>query len=306
MTDADVDGSHIRTLLLTFFFRQMRELVDRGFLYIAQPPLYRAKKGSAQAVYLKDDPALEEYAISSGLQNVVLEQSDGTQRAANDLRALVDRSRQWRHWVAPLGRKIGNVDVVEQAAIAGVFQPGLSEDLAAATAAAERAAARLDALLGQGEERWSSGVVVGEGISFARTVRGVQQRFVIDPLSPRSPEARRLHDQREVIREVFDRPAKLLVKDSATPIPGPTALVDTVMELGRKGVDVQRYKGLGEMNPDQLWETTLDPNARTLLQVRVNHEDSAEETFSTLMGDVVEPRREFIQANALNVSNLDV
>ena len=306
MTDADVDGSHIRTLLLTFFFRQMRELVDRGFLYIAQPPLYRAKKGAAQAVYLKDDAALEEYSISSGLQNAVLEQFDGTQRAANDLRALVDRCRQWRHWAAPLVRKIGNVDVVEQAVMAGLFQPGLVDDLEAAAAAAQIAATRLDALLSPDEERWTPGVVVGEGISFSRTVRGVQQRFIIDPLSPRSPEARRLHDQREAIREAFDGAAKLLVKDNSTLVAGPTKLVDTVMELGRKGVDVQRYKGLGEMNPDQLWETTLDPNARTLLQVRINHADSAEETFSTLMGDIVEPRRDFIQANALNVSNLDV
>jgi DNA gyrase subunit B len=306
MTDADVDGSHIRTLLLTFFFRQMRELVDRGFLYIAQPPLYRAKKGAAQAVYLKDDTALEEYSITSGLQNAVLDQSDGTRRAANDLRALVDRCRQWRHWAAPLVRKIGHVDVVEQAAMAGLFQPRLIDEPEAAARAAELAVRRLDALLGQDEERWGHGVAAGEGVSFSRTVRGVQQRFVVDPLSPRSAEARRLHEQRDAMLEIFEGPARLIVKDDATIIPGPTKLVDTVMELGRKGVDVQRYKGLGEMNPDQLWETTLDPNARTLLQVRINHADSAEETFSTLMGDVVEPRREFIQANALNVSNLDV
>jgi DNA gyrase subunit B len=306
MTDADVDGSHIRTLLLTFFYRQMRELIDKGFLYIAQPPLYRAKKGQSQAVYLKDDPALEEYSVTSGLANAVLVHDGGEQRAGADLKALVDRCRHWGGWIAPLIRKIGSADVVEQAVIAGLFQPGLSTDVEAAEAAAAATVVRLDQLLAAGEERWSAGVSEGEGIGFARTVRGVQQRFVVDPISLRSQEGRRLHDQRAAIEEAFVKPATLMVKETPHVVPGPTKLVQVVMETGRKGVDVQRYKGLGEMNPDQLWETTLDPNARTLLQVKVSHTDEAEETFSTLMGDIVEPRRDFIQANALNVSNLDV
>ncbi|HTH98315.1 MAG TPA: DNA gyrase subunit B, partial [Stellaceae bacterium] len=152
----------------------------------------------------------------------------------------------------------------------------------------------------------SSGVSAGEGIGFARTVRGVQQRFVVDPISLKSQEARRLHEQRAAIADVFEKPATMTIRETDTVIPGPSALVKLVMDTGRKGVAVQRYKGLGEMNPEQLWETTLDANARTLLQVKVNQIDSAEETFSTLMGDIVEPRREFIQANALNVANLDV
>jgi DNA gyrase subunit B len=305
MTDADVDGSHIRTLLLTFFYRQMRDLIERGFLYIAQPPLYRAKKGSSQAVYLKDDPALEGYSITSGLANAVLEQWDGEQRAGNDLRSLVERARTIRSWVEPLARKVGLVDVIEQAAFAGLFAAGVFIDPAEALVAARRAAERLDAIAEEGEP-WQAGVVEGEGVTFARTVRGVQHRYTIDPLSARSQEARRLEETRLEMLHVFERPAKLLVKETLTRIAGPTQLFDTIIELGRKGVEVQRYKGLGEMNPDQLWETTLDPDARSLLQVRVSHADSAEETFSTLMGDVVEPRRDFIQTNALNVANLDV
>ena len=306
MTDADVDGSHIRTLLLTFFFRQMRDVIERGYLYIAQPPLYRAKRGSSQAVYLKDDPALDEYSISSGLNGAVLIQADGQQRGGNDLRDLVDKARSCRSWVEPLARKIGNKDLIEQAAIAGLFAPGVFADETLAAAAAAEAARRMDRLSNPDEEAWKSAVVEGEGVGFMRMVRGLQQRYVIDPISARSQEARRLDDQRPYLLGTFDAPATLQIRDTETKIPGPTKLLDTVVEFGRKGVEVQRYKGLGEMNPDQLWETTLDPNARALLQVKVSHEDSAEETFSTLMGDIVEPRREFIQTNALNVSNLDV
>jgi DNA gyrase subunit B len=306
MTDADVDGSHIRTLLLTFFYRQMRPLIDAGYLYIAQPPLYRAKKGQNQAVYLKDDPALDEYSISSGLQNAVLIQHDGSQRAGNDLRDLVEKSRNCRNWCEPLARKIGSVDVVEQAALAGLFAPGVFGDLERAGEAARIAAGRLDALARDGGEKWQSGAVEGEGVSFSRTIRGVQQRHTIDPVSARSQEARRLDDSRAAMLPVFELPATLMIKETEHLAAGPTRLLAIVMEQGRKGVDVSRYKGLGEMNPDQLWETTLDPNARALLQVKVDHADSAEETFSTLMGDVVEPRREFIQTNALNVMNLDV
>jgi len=306
MTDADVDGSHIRTLLLTFFFRQMRALIDAGYLYIAQPPLYRAKKGQSQAVYLKDDAALEEYSISSGLNNAVLIQHDGSQRAGNDLRDLVDKSRSCRGWCEPLARKIGSVDVVEQAALGGLFAPGVFGEPERALEAAQLTARRLDAITRDGGEKWQAGVVEGEGVSFSRTFRGVQQRYTIDPLSARSQEARRLDDARANMLATFEQPATLMVKETPHLAAGPTRLLEIVMEQGRKGVDVSRYKGLGEMNPDQLWETTLDPNARALLQVRVNHADSAEETFSTLMGDVVEPRRDFIQTNALNVSNLDV
>jgi DNA gyrase subunit B len=305
MTDADVDGSHIRTLLLTFFYRQMRGLIDKGLLYIAQPPLYRVKKGSNQAVYLKDDSALEAYTITAGLSNAVLHQADGVQRAGNDLRDLVERSRACKGWCEPLARKIGSTDVVEQAAFAGLFRRGVFGDPEQALAVAREAARRLGAISDEGEP-WQAGVAEGEGVTLSRTVRGVQQRYTIDPLSARGSEARRLDDAKAEMLPVFDKPAKLMVKDTEYVVAGPTRLLETVLELGRKGVDVQRYKGLGEMNPDQLWETTLDPDARSLLLVKVSHADSAEETFSTLMGDIVEPRREFIQTNALNVANLDV
>jgi DNA gyrase subunit B len=190
--------------------------------------------------------------------------------------------------------------------MAGLFAPGVFADPEQAARAAVETARHMDRLSGPDEEPWASAVVEGEGVGFMRMVRGLQQRFVIDPISARSQEARRLDDQRPYLVGTFDAPATLQVRETETRIPGPTKLLDTVVEFGRKGVEVQRYKGLGEMNPDQLWETTLDPNARALLQVKVSHEDSAEETFSTLMGDIVEPRREFIQGNALNVSNLDV
>jgi len=281
-------------------------VIERGYLYIAQPPLYRAKRGSSQAVYLKDDAALDEYSISSGLNGAVLVQGDGQQRGGNDLRDLVDKARSCRSWVEPLARKIGNKDLIEQAVIAGLFSPGVFSDETLAAAAAAEAARRMDRLSNADEEAWKSAVVEGEGVGFMRMVRGLQQRYVIDPISARSQEARRLDDQKAYLLGTFDTPATLQIRDTETKIPGPTKLLDTVVEFGRKGVEVQRYKGLGEMNPDQLWETTLDPNARALLQVKVSHEDSAEETFSTLMGDIVEPRRDFIQTNALNVSNLDV
>ncbi|HLY56179.1 MAG TPA: DNA topoisomerase (ATP-hydrolyzing) subunit B [Stellaceae bacterium] len=305
MTDADVDGSHIRTLLLTFFFRQMRDLIDKGFLYIAQPPLYRAKKGSTRAVFLKNDAALEEYTVTEGLANAVLRQADGVQRAGNDLRDLVERARPWRHWCETLARKIGSVDVVEQAALAGLFSPGAVADPARALAAGQEAVRRLDAMATDGEP-WQVGVAEGEGVTFTRTVRAVQERHIIDPVSARSQEARRLEDGRATMLPVFERAATFLVKEASRAVTGPTRLVEVVTDAGRKGVEVNRYKGLGEMNPDQLWETTLDPNVRSLLQVRVSHADLAEETFSTLMGDMVEPRRDFIQSNALSVANLDV
>jgi DNA gyrase subunit B len=305
MTDADVDGSHIRTLLLTFFFRQMRDLIDKGFLYIAQPPLYRAKKGSTRGVFLKDDAALEEFTISEGLAGAVLRQADGVQRGGNDLRDVVDRSRPWRDWCDPLARKIGSIDVVEQAALAGLFTPGVFTDPERALAAGQETARRLNRFSAEGEP-WQVGIVEGEGASFTRTIRAVQERRIVDPASARSQEARRLDDARPAMLAVFDEPATFVVKDNSRRITGPSRLIETVSELGRKGVEVNRYKGLGEMNPEQLWETTLDPNARALLQVRVSHADSAEETFSTLMGDIVEPRRDFIQTNALNVANLDV
>jgi DNA gyrase subunit B len=306
MTDADVDGSHIRTLLLTFFFRQMRPVIEKGFLYIAQPPLYQVKRGSGKAVYLKDDAALEEYRISAGLRDAVFIQHNGVQRGGNDLRDLIERARLYRHWLEPMARKAGSLQVVEQAAIAGALTPDLLNDPEKAQVAARYVATRLDTLASENERGWRGEARPGNGFVFLRTRLGVTERHPLDADLIRSAESRRLDERAAELQETYAKPGKLMAKDREFPVSGPTALVEAVMELGPKKGEIQRYKGLGEMNPEQLWETTLNPDARTLLQVKVAHEDSAAEMFSTLMGDVVEPRREFIQENALNVVNLDV
>ncbi|MFZ0693250.1 MAG: toprim domain-containing protein, partial [Alphaproteobacteria bacterium] len=305
MTDADVDGSHIRTLLLTFFFRHMQAVIEKGYLYIAQPPLYRVKKGKSER-YLKDDRALEDYLISTAIEDVVLVLFDGGERAGADLRQLVDRARLARMALAPLGRKVGSPAVVEQAAIAAALTPELLGNPAAAGEAAAYIAKRLDKLAGEHERGWTGLADAKLGLVFSRTLRGVAERYVIDDALVRSPEARRLDEMAGELQKVYRGFARLKSKEREVSIASPTGLVDAVMELGRRGIAIQRYKGLGEMNPSQLWETTLDPKARSLLQVRIDHADEAEQVFSTLMGDVVEPRRDFIQTNALKVANLDV
>src|SRR4051812_43932417 len=306
MTDADVDGSHIRTLLLTFFFRQMRALIEKGFLYIAQPPLYRLQRGNAKPVYLKDDPALEAFCFDAALRDAVFTQHDGGQRAGDDLRNLLEQARAQRRWVQTLAAKIGSADIVEQAAIAGALAAGLDGDPNRAIEAARRTAERLDIIGNSADGRWQSEVNARGGLIFSRNRQGVDERRLIEWSLLRSSEARRLDGDGERLRELYLRPGKLAARDKEYAITGPSSLVDAVMEIGRRGIEVNRYKGLGEMNPEQLWETTLDPEIRSLLQVRVSHEDLAEETFSTLMGDLVEPRRDFIQSNALSVANLDV
>ncbi|MGE0257877.1 MAG: DNA topoisomerase (ATP-hydrolyzing) subunit B [Alphaproteobacteria bacterium] len=306
MTDADVDGSHIRTLLLTFFFRQMRALIEKGFLYIAQPPLYRLQRGNAKPVYLKDDAALEAYLFNTAIRDAVLTTHDGGQRAGDDLRELLEQARLQRRWVQTLAAKVGNADVVEQAAIAGALAAGLDGDPNRAIEAARRTAERLDMIGNGADGRWQSEVNALGGLILSRNRQGVEERRLIEWSLLRSSEARRLDGDGERLRELYLRPGKLAARDKEYAIAGPSSLVDAVMEIGRRGIEVNRYKGLGEMNPEQLWETTLDPEIRSLLQVRVSHEDLAEETFSTLMGDLVEPRRDFIQSNALSVANLDV
>jgi DNA gyrase subunit B len=306
MTDADVDGSHIRTLLLTFFFRQMRSLIEKGYLYIAQPPLYQVKRGSGKAIYLKNEAALEEYRIGAGLKDAIFHQHNGVQRGGNDLRDLVDRARLYRHWLEPMARKAGSLEVVEQAAIAGALAPKLLLEPENAKIAAGYVAHRLDTLASESERGWRGEAVPGNGYVFLRTRLGVTERHPLDADLIRSAESRRLDERAPELQETYEKPGRLVAKDREFPVSGPTALVEAVMELGPKKGDVQRYKGLGEMNPEQLWETTLDPDARTLLQVKVAHADLAEEIFSTLMGDLVEPRRDFIQQNALEVANLDV
>ena len=305
MTDADVDGSHIRTLLLTFFYRHMQILIDRGHLYIAQPPLYRVKRGNEQ-VYLKDDPALDAYLEDQALKEVVLRGHDGVERARNDLREILEAANRAKRLMQPLLAHLSNADVIEQASILGAFNPELMASREQSAQVVEIIARRLDGLAEPHDRGWSGSLREDGAFVFTRTLRGVTETHVIDAAFMGSAEARRLDAMAPILQAVYARPASLLAKDREMRVNGPIGLVAAVLEVGRKGISIQRYKGLGEMNPDQLWETTLDPNQRTLLQVRVNHADEAEDLFSTLMGDVVEPRREFIQANALKVANLDV
>ena len=305
MTDADVDGSHIRTLLLTLFYRHMSAIIDGGHLYIAQPPLYRAKRGGSE-VYLKDDRALEGYLAGAALEDAVLTLYDGSERAGDDLKAVVERARTVKGLLAPLVRHVGNPAVVEQSAIAGGLNSKMLEDRDQAKQAAGYIAKRLDKLYPKSERGWKAAPLADGGLEFTRSLRGVAERHVIDGAVIRSAEARHIDSVAEELQATYLEHGKLVAKDGTHTITGPMALTDAVMELGRKGTTIQRYKGLGEMNPEQLWETTLDPGARALLQVRVSHADEAEDVFSTLMGEVVEPRREFIQANALKVANLDV
>ncbi|MEE8334573.1 MAG: toprim domain-containing protein, partial [Alphaproteobacteria bacterium] len=304
MTDADVDGSHIRTLLLTFFFRQMVEVIERGYLYIAQPPLYRAKRGSEE-IYLKDDSRMESYLIDSGLRDCVLTIQDGAEIGGAELREVVDQALIAKRLMTPILQKLSNPMVAEQTAILGAFNPDLLEAAESEQQVAEALARRFDGLSPASERGWRAELVEGGGFAFSRTLRGVTERHAIDGALVKSAEARRLDEMVADLQRIYAHPATLKVKDREISIHGPLGLVDAVMENGRKGITVNRYKGLGEMNPGQLWETTLDPEARSLLQVRIDHRDDAEEVFSTLMGDVVEPRREFIQNNALKVVNLD-
>ena len=307
MTDADVDGAHIRTLLLTFFYRQMRALVEAGYLYIAQPPLFLIKKGERKLRYIKDERALEAFLVSNGLTGAVLTDAQGAQRAGADLLAIVDTMQQAKHLVEPLGRTCGNARVIEQLAICGALNPRLHQDLAMARQAAAFVAKVLDRLSGKHARGWRGAASAEEGYVFSRVTRGVTERVEVGSELLRSSEARRLDRLTGHLQKVYaGTGATLHIKDGDTRIAGPVDLIDRIVETGRKGLSVQRYKGLGEMNADQLWETTLDPEARSLLQVKIAHGDAADTVFSTLMGDVVEPRRDFIQENALNVANLDV
>ena len=307
MTDADVDGSHIRTLLMTFFYRQMRDLIERGYLYIAQPPLFKAAKGKS-AIYLKDERALDDHLIQTGLEGATLQLGSGSVLAKDDLRNTVDIARSVTNLVKPLtlSRRVTSQAVVEQAAIAGALKPDVLADPTLARQTADYIAKRLDVVSPPLEKGWTGEPMADGGLAFIRRLRGVSERHVIDGPLTRSAEARKLDALADELQAIYQKPGIFAVKDKETRISSPTELFAAVLEAGRKGVMIQRYKGLGEMNPDQLWETTLDPEARTLLQVRINHADEADEIFSTLMGDVVEPRREFIQENALKVANLDV
>ena len=299
MTDADVDGSHIRTLLLTFFFRQMPDLINRGHLYIAQPPLYRAKRGNDER-YLKDDRALEDFLLDKALSEARLIYADGRTLEGAELAAEIVWLREATLRLRRLAAA-APIDLLEQAAIAGALTP----DTDRASAASQDLTRRLNAISLQAERGW---VVTADasGLTMARTVRGVAERHTLDAASLRSAETRWLAERAERLARDFTQPARLKLDSAEAEVVGPASAFDRVLALGRKGLAIQRFKGLGEMNPDQLWKTTLDPAVRTLLQVKVGDSEDAAQVFSTLMGDVVEPRRDFIVSNALKVANLDV
>jgi DNA gyrase subunit B len=301
MTDADVDGAHIRTLLLTFFFRQMPEIIEKGHLYIAQPPLYKVMRGKSE-VYLKDEAAMEDYLIQQGIEGALLKQGNGDEIAGADLVRVVDMARQMRRVLEVFPTHYPR-HILEQAAIAGAFAPGAVD--ANLQGVADRVAERLNLIALEYERGWQGRITQDHGIRLARILRGVEEVRTLDGRILRGGEANRTGSFTQHLQEVYDLPANLIRKDRSQLIHGPMDLLDAILEEGQKGLSLQRYKGLGEMNPDQLWETTLDPDARTLLQVKVDDMAEADDLFTKLMGDVVEPRREFIQENALNVENLD-
>ena len=304
MTDADVDGSHIRTLILTFFFRHMKPLIEAGYLYIAQPPLYRAKKGSSE-VYLKDDTALDDYLIQSGLKEAKLITGEGLEMAGPDLEDAAKISLNASRNIETLDNLIGSKGVIEQAAIAGLLN---SQHLSNKDAA-EYLAKRMDSVSTEYEKGWT-GSVNDHGIIVSRVLRGVKEETIINNDIISRVEAQNLDNMAVKLQELFGNGSnKVLFKNTSgltEVIIGPISLRDAVFKIGKKGAQVSRYKGLGEMNPEQLWETTLDPDARVLLQVQVEQEEDAQEAFSSLMGEAVEERRAFIQENALKVSNLDI
>ena len=301
MTDADVDGAHIRTLLLTFFFRQMPQLIEGGYLYIAQPPLYKVARGKSE-VYLKDQAALDDYLIEMGIEGAVLRLKSGEEIAGADLARVIEGARQFRrvldafptHYPRP---------ILEQAALAGAFDPGRAD--ADLQLVADTVAKRLDMVALEFERGWTGRITQDHGIRLSRVLRGVEELRTLDGAVLRSGEARKLSQIAGQYRDTYRDPARLVRKDREQMVHGPIDLLRSILAEGEKGLSLQRYKGLGEMNPEQLWETTLDPEARTLLQVKVDDLTEADDIFTKLMGDVVEPRREFIQQNALNVENLD-
>jgi DNA gyrase subunit B len=292
MADADVDGAHIRTLLLTFFYRQMPELIERGHVYIAQPPLYKVSKGK-QSRYLKDQAEMDSYLIEEGSSEAELDLPNGERRIGMDLQALVREAKAFKAGVDRLSQR-APAFAVEQSALAGLF-----DDTAADPS---KAAARLNLYAEEGDGDWAGSQGAQGAVVFERVRRAVTERVVLEEALIRSLDARRLAERAVAFDGLFDKPAVYRRKDKTVTVRGPLDLLEAVLDAGKKGIAIQRYKGLGEMNPEQLWETTLDANARTLLQVSVEHQEDASDLFAKLMGDVVEPRREFIQANALDAA----
>ena len=302
MTDADVDGAHIRTLLLTFFFRQMPELIERGYLYIAQPPLYKVKRGKGSEQYLKDDRDLEQYLIDTALDHIRFNVHDGSILTGQDLENTIKFARKAQMLVNTLaGRVDCDIGIVEQMAL----NDGFNEDKHSQSLVDEIATA-IDKTYVPEERGWKGELLEGGSICFVRNMQGVETRVTFSNDRLVSASAQKLSGMYKELVEFFGDTGSLKIDEDSMDIHGPSLLFDTVIKTARKGLKIQRYKGLGEMNPEQLWETTLDPNVRSLLRVEVEDAEQANEIFSTLMGDVVEPRREFIQDNALSVSNLDI
>ncbi|APX22638.1 MAG: DNA topoisomerase (ATP-hydrolyzing) subunit B [Rhodobacteraceae bacterium] len=301
MTDADVDGAHIRTLLLTFFYRQMPELIEGGYLYIAQPPLYKVARGKSE-VYVKDQAALDDYLINQGVEGAHLSLGSGEVITGQDLIRVIDEARQLKRVLDAFPTHYPR-HILEQAAVAGAFVPGaVDSDL---QGVANKVAARLDLIAVEYEKGWQGRITQDRGIRLARILRGVEEVRTLDGPMLRSGEARKTGSFTQALQAIYSSPAVLERKDRRQVIYGPLGLLEAILEEGEKGLSLQRYKGLGEMNPGQLWETTLDPDARTLLQVQVDDVAETDDIFTKLMGDVVEPRRDFIQQNALSVENLD-
>ncbi len=304
MTDADVDGAHIRTLLLTFFYRQMPEIIERGFLYIAQPPLYKVRRQSSET-YLKDQNAFDQYLIEAGLEDAVLTLKSGEQRSGPDLSKLLDQARTIGSMLNGLPARYPK-SAIEQMAIAGALSPSILSDPEMATSSSTYIAQRLDRIEDEVERGWQGKPSGDGGLEFERSLRGVSETIFIDGPLIASADARRLDAMASDLQSVYLDPSELRIKDKTYQIYAPSSLLAAVLESGRHGVSLQRYKGLGEMNPDQLWQTTLDKEARSLLQVKVRDVAESNNLFEQLMGDVVEPRRRFIQENALSVVNLDI
>ncbi|MBL4769199.1 MAG: DNA gyrase subunit B, partial [Rhodobacteraceae bacterium] len=301
MTDADVDGAHIRTLLLTFFYRQMPELIEGGYLYIAQPPLYKVGRGKSE-VYLKDQAELDDYLIHQGVEGAMLRLGSGEEIVGADLTRVVEEARKFKRVLDAFPTHYPR-HILEQSAIAGAFVPGVVD--ADLQGVADRVATRLDQIALEYEKGWQGRITQDHGIRLARILRGVEEVRTLDGPMLRSGEARRTGSFTQSLQDTYGITGALVRKDRSQLIHGPLDLLKAILDEGEKGLSLQRYKGLGEMNPDQLWETTLDPDARTLLQVKIDDTAEADDLFTKLMGDVVEPRREFIQKNALNVENLD-
>ena len=305
MADADVDGSHIRTLLLTFFYRQMPELIERGYVYIAQPPLYKVKKGNS-VLYIKNEREMENYLNRGGCDDASLIKADGEQIIGEDLIAVVEQNRKAHSLIVNLSKNVPE-KIVEQMAIAGIFSPALRANLEDMKQALEKLTHRLDNQEAEYDKGWKAELMDNHSIKFSRTLRGVTEEHIMELKVLESQEAQMINEMHPFLKESFEQASTLVSKQGLEKkIHGPVSLVEAIIAAGKKGITINRYKGLGEMNPEQLWETTLDPEARSLLQVKINQMEEADETFATLMGDVVEPRKEFIQDNALNVVNLDI